>query len=197
MNLIRVFALPLLILATASSYSQTPPPAQDKARAEAMAKLAPITKAMRAKQYQVAANECDKLMKSDQKLRPAASQYKLMAMSLGNLKGLDTFILSIGNESFAKSANALNQIIWIVVEKDLKLTPSAYKSAVKLGEKMMALAPKDGMMMDTYALALFRSGDKAKALAMQKQAVQLAASDKRVDTKTLGEMKGRIKQFGG
>lgn len=171
--------------------------AQAKLQAEMGKKMAPIMKAMQAKKFQVASDEADKVIKSDPKLAPMAQQYKLVAMIQGNLKGLDSYISAVGNGSFGKNANALNQIIWMIVEKDLKLAPSAYKSAAKLGEKMMSLAPKDGMNMDTYALALWRAGDKAKALAMQKQAVALVKNDKRVDAKTMGEMKARIKQFGG
>jgi tetratricopeptide (TPR) repeat protein len=170
---------------------------QTKARNEMRAKLQPTLKALQAKNYQEASDEADKLIKNDAQLKPTVSQYKLMAMVQGNLKGLDTYLTSLGKEEYAKDPMTLNQIIWTVVELDLKLPHEAYKSAVGLGEKMMALAPSDAMNMDTYALALWRSGDKKKALATQKKAVSLASANKEIPAETVAEMKARLKEFGG
>ena len=162
-----------------------------------MAKLEPIAKAIKAKQWQAASNESDKVIASDPKLKPTAFQAKLHAMVEGNLKGLDSLITRMGNEPFAKNPAVMNQIVWMVVEKDRKLSPSAYTSAAKLGQKMMGLDPKNSAIMDTYALALWRSGDKAKALATQKTAVALATKDKTVPVASMKEMKDHLKQFGG
>ncbi len=46
-------------------------------------------------------------------------------------------------------------------------------------------------------LALWRSGDKVKALETQKMAVSLAGADKNIPAETVQEMKDRLKQFGG
>lgn len=169
---------------------------QEKEQAKMMEKVKPTITALRAKKYQDAANEADKLM-SDEALKPLACQYKLIAMTQGKLAGLDTFITSLGNEEFAKDPNTLNSIIWTVVENDLGLSTEAYKATVGLGEKMMAMSPKDAMNMDTFALALWRAGDKAKALETQRKAIELAPSDKRIDEETMKEMKERLKTYGG
>ncbi|MEI8281545.1 MAG: redoxin family protein [Armatimonadota bacterium] len=163
-----------------------------------IAKITPITKDLQAKQWQAASMKCDKLMPTiDAKLKPTISQFKLMAMVQGNLKGLDSYITTLGNEPFAKDPAAMNQMLWSIVEKDLKLAPSAYASAAKFGQKMVALAPKNGAMMDTYALALWRAGDKAKALDAQRKAVALSIGDKTLPAGSLKDMKARLKQFGG
>ena len=181
--------------------------ARDKAKSKEMeqmkmqeklqAKMGPIMKAFQGKQYQTASDEADKLIKSDPELKPVVSQYKLAAMVEGKLKGLGAYLTSLGNEPFANDAMTLNQIIWSVVEKDLKLTAADYKAAANLGKKMMSLDPKNPMNMDTYALALWRAGDKVKALEVQKKAVALASTDKDVPAETVTEMKGRLKEFGG
>ena len=168
-----------------------------KAQEKLQTKISPVMKALQGKQFQTASDDCDKIIKEDATLKPIVSQYKLIAMVQGNLSGLDTFLNSLGKEPFTNDAMTLNSIVWSVVEKDLKLSPSAYKAAVALGKKMMTLDPKNPMNMDTYALALWRSGDKAKALATQKNAVEIASNDKEVPSETVTEMKGRLKEYGG
>ena len=170
---------------------------QMKVQAKLQAKMAPIVKAFQAKQYQLASNEADKVIKSDPQLMPSLSQIKLMSMAQGKLKGLDKYLVKLGKEPFANDSMTLNQIIWSVVEKDLKLSKSVYHATVTLGKKMMVLEPKNPMSMDTYALALWRSGSKSKALETQKKAVALASADKDVPAETVTEMKGRLKEFGG
>ena len=142
---------------------------QMKIQAKLQAKVGPIVKAFQAQQYQLASDEADKVIKSDPELKPTLTQIKLMSMAQGNLKGLNKYLIGLGREPFANDAMTLNQIIWSVVEKDLKLSKSVYRSTVTLGKKMMILEPKNPMSMDTYALALWRSGNKAKALEIQKE----------------------------
>jgi thiol-disulfide isomerase/thioredoxin len=170
---------------------------QEKQQAKMQEKIGPLFKALQAKKYQEASDEADKVMKSDADLKPMVSQYKLMAMVQGKLSGLDTYLDSLGKEEFTKDPMMLNQIIWTVVENDLQLAPSVYKSCVKLGEKMMKAKPADAMNMDTYALSLWRAGDKKKALATQKKAVELASGNKEIPADTVDEMKARLKEFGG
>ncbi len=170
---------------------------QQKSMQKLQAKMEPVMKALQAKKFQDAADEVDKIIASDAAMKPMVSQYKLIAMVQGNLKGLDFYLDDLGNEDFAKDPMMLNQIVWTVVEMDLKLSPEAYSAAAKLGEKMMNMDPKNAMNMDTYALALWRSGDKAKALETQKMAVSLAGAVKNIPAETVQEMKDRLKQFGG
>ncbi len=170
---------------------------QQKAMQKLQAKMGPAMKALQAKKYQLAVDEIDKIVAEDASMKPMVSQYKLLAMVQGNLKGLDSYITEMGNEDVAKDPMMLNQIIWTVVEMDLKLSPEVYASAVKLSEKMMSMDPKNAMNMDTYALSLWRAGDKARALDTQKMAVTLAGADKNIPAETVQEMKDRLKQFGG
>jgi tetratricopeptide (TPR) repeat protein len=170
---------------------------QMKGQKAMQAKIAPIMDALQAKKFQDAANAADKVMASNPEMKPMVSQYKLMAMIEGNLPGLGAFITDLGKQDFVKDPMFMNQIIWMVVEKDAKLSGDAYKAAVKLGEKMIALDPKNAMAMDTFALALWRAGEKSKALKTQKKAVDMASADKEVPAETVKEMKDRLKEFGG
>lgn len=170
---------------------------QQKKQQELTSKLQPVMSALRAKEFKKASDEADKLM-GDAELKPYLINYKLVAMVQGKVSGLDKFLLSLGKEdSVAKEPMALNQVIWTVVENDMKFDKGVYAACVKLGKQMMELAPDDAMNMDTYALALWRSGDKKKALATQKKAVELASANKEIPEDTVKEMKDRLKEFGG
>jgi len=171
-----------------------------KERASAMAgkmKELKVQELLNKKKFQEASDEVDKIVKAEPELKPQMSMYKLVSMVQGNLKGLDTYITALGKEDFASEPSALNNILWTVVEHDLKLAPAAYKASVKVGEKMMAKAPSDPMNMDTYALVLWRAGEKKKALETQKKAVALAIADKQIPAETVKEMQERLKEFGG
>ena len=168
-----------------------------KDQSKMQAKLDPIVKALQASKYQEAVSLAEKVMVSNPEIKPIACQYKLIAMVQGKLAGLAPYLDTLANEDFAKDPNTLNQIIWMVVEKDLKLDQDSYASAVKLGEAMMSKEPKNPMNMDTFALALWRAGNKAKALEAQKMAVALASADKEVPEQTVKEMKDRLKEYGG
>jgi thiol-disulfide isomerase/thioredoxin len=170
---------------------------ESRAQKAQMAKIAPFIKAFQAKKYEDANAEVDKLMISNPEMKPTLCQYKLMSMTKGNLSGMPEYIASLGNEDFAKDPMMLNQIIWTVVEDDLMLSPKTYAACVTLGEKMMNYDPKNAMNMDTYALAIWRSGNKAKALETQKKAVELASNDKSVPVENVTEMKSRLKEYGG
>ncbi len=171
--------------------------AEEMAQQKAMEKLNPIVDAIRAKKYDVAVEQCDKLAKSNPDLKSTVCQYKLMAMAQGKLPGLSEYLSSLASEPFAKDPMQLNQIIWTVIESDLGLSQETYATCVNLGEKMMALDPKSAMNMDTFALALWRAGDKAKALATQKIAVDLAVNDKTIPADTIKDLKDHLKLFGG
>lgn len=163
---------------------------------KAAAKLQPVMKAIQNKQWQAAVDASNNIAKTDPDLKPILNQYKLVAMVQGKLPGVGAVMLDAGKDA-GDNPMALNQIIWMVVEQDLGLEADAYLTAVNLGEKMMKLSPNDPMNMDTYALALWRSGNKEKALATQQKAVEIAGKSKDVPAETLEEMKGRLKQFGG
>ncbi len=69
----------------------------------------------------------------------------------------------------------LNALAWTILtepklegNRDLKLAKKAAKAANK------AAGGKDAAIMDTYARALFDTGDKAEAIELQKKAIELA-----------------------
>jgi hypothetical protein len=122
---------------------------------------------------------------------------EMSARRMGKLGGIDKVLNKLAPLPEMNDPMMINQVIWDVVENPGQTDAAGYKAAVKLGEKMMKLDPTNAMNMDTYALALWRSGDKVKAISTQKKALELAKTDKRVDDQTRGEMEGRLREFGG
>ena len=177
--------------------AKTEAKAEAMAQEKAMEKFNPIVEEIRAKKYQEASEQCDKLEKSNPELKSRLCQYKLMAMSQGKLPGIAEYLTSLGNEDFAKDPMLLNQIIWTVAEGDLGLSAEIYAATVTLGEKMIALDPKNPFSLDTFALALWRSGDKVKALENQKAAVAIVVGNKNISADTVKDMKEHLKRYGG
>jgi thiol-disulfide isomerase/thioredoxin len=91
---------------------------------------------------------------------------------------------------FAKNPRALNFIAWQIIDperaaehRDVPLALSAAKRANELTEG------KDVDVLDTYAMALFLSGDAKQAFEMQKKAVELAGPE------YAEELKARMEKY--
>lgn len=164
---------------------------------EMQKKMAPIQAMFQKKNYKGAVDEIAKVWAKEPKLRLMLGSMEMAARVQGKLGGIDKVLNKLAPLPEMQSAGVINQVLWDVVENPGTTDAAGYKAAVKLGEKMMKLDPTSAMNMDTFALALWRAGDKAKAIATQKKALQLAKTDKRVDDQTRGEMEGRLREFGG
>lgn len=91
---------------------------------------------------------------------------------------------------------ALNLLAWTVVEEDSGLKKPDYPSALAIAKRASELTQhSDPYILDTYALALFRTGDREKALELQTRAVLLGDAKKEIDRKILGEMRERLERY--
>ncbi len=114
-------------------------------------------------------------------------------------KGDDDKALEIGKTLLdgpaGKNANALNSIAWAIVDPDAKHKPSAklLAFAVETAERGDELEKgKNPYVADTLAKAYFDSGKPAKALEVQKRAVENA---KGTDLEDDDGMKDRLEQY--
>jgi len=88
-------------------------------------------------------------------------------------------------------ADILNQIAWFMLT-DLEEANRDYPTALKLAEKANNLTEgKEPSLLDTYALALFKNGKVAEAIAAQTKAVELAGNNKQMQE----ELKARLDEF--
>ena len=114
-------------------------------------------------------------------------------------KGDEDKALEVGKKLIdgepGKNANALNTIAWAIVDPDAKHKPSAklLAFAVETAERADELEKgKNPYVADTLAKAYFDSGKPAKALEVQKRAVEDA---KGTDLEDDDGMKERLEQY--
>jgi thiol-disulfide isomerase/thioredoxin len=169
-----------------------------KAQAKMEAEMKDLISAAQAKDWKKVIEESDKLEKKGPQFAEIAQSTRYQAMLESNHPDLPKQIEKMGSTVTTKEGvDYLNSILWSGVELDRKLRPESLNAFVKLGEKMMALNPKDPMAMDTFALAQWRAGLKEEALKNQKKAIELAKTDSRVDASTMKDMQSRLKMYGG
>ena len=92
----------------------------------------------------------------------------------------------------------LNNIAWRMVEEDEPKLPTDYAAALDFAKRAAELTKnEDPMVLDTLALAQFRNGQKAEAIATQKKAIALLEKNPEADPDLLAELKGRLKKYQG
>jgi thiol-disulfide isomerase/thioredoxin len=87
-------------------------------------------------------------------------------------------IEKLGRELLAKygdDAMFLNQVAWTILDpEETSVKYRDHKLALDMAKKAVELTKeKDGMILDTYALALYETGSKEEAIKYQKQALKL------------------------
>jgi len=99
----------------------------------------------------------------------------------------------------ADNAMALNSLAWTIVEPGGKVKQGDYALAVKAAERAVQLLEgKDASTMDTLGLALFKSGQVARAIEVQEKAVALAKEEVAKDPKLADletDLRGRLDEF--
>lgn len=79
------------------------------------------------------------------------------------------------HESFAENPQGLNAVSWFIVSSEETIPAETLKLAVKAGKMANEQTEwKDWSALDTYALAVFKSGDTAEAIKWQNKAIELA-----------------------
>ena len=98
---------------------------------------------------------------------------------------------------FGDNPQALNAIAWPLIDparQGGKPTSAQIELAVKAAAKANELTKgEDCNILDTHALAVYLSGDKARALELEEQAVKKAGDQ--VPPAQLSEMKERLEKF--
>lgn len=97
--------------------------------------------------------------------------------------------LALMNESFSEEPRGLNAVAWFLASAE-----EAPAQCHKLAHKAAKMAAeqtewKDWMILDTYALAAFRTGDRDGAIKWQNKAIELAPEDAKA------EMREQLESF--
>jgi thiol-disulfide isomerase/thioredoxin len=141
-----------------------------------------------------------------QKLDEAMAAGKAKGMDLSWMEGM-RFEFLLGSDEKAAyeyaakrienpkiDAAELNSMAWAILDTKTLKHPD-YKLALAIAEKGVKAMPDDGMIMDTYALALFKNGKKSEAIAAQEKAIQLVKAMKDAPADLIKAMEDRLAEF--
>lgn len=97
---------------------------------------------------------------------------------------------------YKDDAETLNSLAWSLIDPKAPLEHPNDAAALILARRAAeASEMKDGQILDTYALALFKTGDKKGALAIQTKAVALVKADKKIEAATVQELQERLDMY--
>ncbi len=173
--------------------------AAKKAKADAQAaKLLedtrPLQDALEAQKYDVAAVEAGKLMDKYPEHADDLAATKFQFLLRSDERAAYVYARELAAGRLKDKPTLLNDIAWSIVDDTATIKHRDYATAVVVAAKA-AKANKmlDPFTMDTYAYALFKSGDAKDAADIQGNAVKLATKPgSKVPAKTLAEMKDRL-----
>lgn len=167
----------------------------EQAAGEALKKYTKAQELIEDGKYKEAVDVLNELMASS----PAAGKNALMPEIYKLMTKYDEPGAYAAVESWLKKgdmdSSAMNDIAWEILTVSLQKADYdlAFRLATKAVEKSES---KDGMIMDTLALATFKKGDVAKAIELQQKAIALVkAMNQPALAETLQEMEERLKTY--
>jgi thiol-disulfide isomerase/thioredoxin len=173
--------------------------AKQQADAENQQKeMKPLLDAFEAKKYDVVIAEAEKMIV---KHPEAADQISFGTFQI--LMGASpstgyAYARTLAKGRLKDNGTTLNEMAWSMVDDENKmLKVHDYATAIVIAKAAAEAGKmKEPFSLDTYAYALFKSGDTKGALDIQTQAVNVAIKmGNKVDAKTLKEMKDRLAKF--
>lgn len=168
-------------------------------RAAAAKEMAPIYSAIQADDFDGAVKLIDaKLAEKPKSAKQLAFlKWNVLAMSAKQYDKAYAWANEAAEKYFTDKTDAmmLNTIAWTILD-DEAIEKRDPKTALNLAKRASEFTGnKDGMILDTLALAYFETGDVTKAVETQRKAVEAAQGDSRMDEDTMDEIKGRLEKF--
>jgi tetratricopeptide (TPR) repeat protein len=167
------------------------------AEREFQAMMKPYTDAMKAKDYSQAVTELDNVMAKSEENKQRFAYTKFSVLLKADEVKAYSYASELANGMYKDNVQALNSLAWTIVDDKSKLSKPDYGVAVNIAKRAVEITKSsDPMILDTYAYALFKSGDVGQAIETQKKAVELAekaGSD--MDPALLKELKERLATF--
>ena len=167
----------------------------EKAQAELMAVVKPLSDAMQAKDYPGALKAIDDIEAKKPELKPRLEPTRFGILQMTGDPGLTNLAKTFASDP-QSNPQMLNQMAWGIVDPASKMEKPNYEAALILAEAAAKRSEmKDPSILDTYSLALFKNGKKAEAIDVQTKAVALAKADKAMDAAIVKEMEDRLEEF--
>ena len=167
----------------------------EKAQAELMVVVKPLSDAMQAKDYPAALKAIDDIEAKKPELKPRLEPTRFGILQMTGDPSLTDLAKTFASDP-QSSPMMLNQMAWGIIDPASKMEKPNYEAALILAEAAAKRSEmKDPSILDTYGLALFKNGKKAEAIDVQTKAVALAKADKAMDAATVKEMEDRLEEF--
>jgi thiol-disulfide isomerase/thioredoxin len=156
---------------------------KEAALQEAMAKIVPrLNAAYEAKDWPGALAALDELLKLDE-ANPNFTRLKYsLLLKSGDKQRAEQYGTGLVVKTLHESAQGLNELAWFIVDPEGDVAPEERDLALALSAAARAdelSGHKDASIIDTLARVHFYKGDVAKAIELQKQALELASSEQR------------------
>lgn len=172
--------------------------AADKWAAERRELMKPVSAALAAKDYAKAVSEIDKIIEAKPEMLENLAFTKYNVLLSFDEKGAYAWAKTISEGVYKDNQDALNSLAWSIVDPaaaERRKSPD-FALAIAIAQRANELSgDKDPMIMDTYALALYKGGKKQEAIALQERAVGLARAQSGFDADTLKEMSDRLESW--
>ena len=168
----------------------------EKEQAEMATLMKPFSTAMKAKDYPAALKALDDVEAQKPDTKTQLEPTRLMVLWQANDPKLLECAKALAADPKTSPAT-LNQIAWSLIDPEMKggATPQPEAALVLSKRAAEATDMKDPSILDTYAWALYKTGDKKAALETQTKAVDLAKADKETDAAALKEMETRLATY--
>lgn len=161
-------------------------------------KMGPALAAARSQDFAKAAAEADKVLKEKPEWEERLCNFKFMMLcQAGDGAAASKYAESSTKKFFWDNSMALNQFAWGLIDPEVKFKkPADVKVAVKIAQRAAELTKEsDPMILDTYALAVFKTGDVKKAISLQEKAVAGIEKMEGADPDMVKDLKDRLAEF--
>lgn len=146
----------------------------------------------RARDWPKAVELADRLIELDPVQFGGLAQWKFRTMiaEMGDAAGAYAFIRPLADGLLKDNAEALNSIAWTILDES-GLEPRDVDLALRLAERAAELTEqRNGLILDTLALATFQKGEIARAIEIQERAIGLVR-----DVEMRAELNQRLEMF--
>lgn len=167
--------------------------------ARRMEMMAPLSKAVEAKDYKQAVIEIDKIIATQPEMEKQLGYAKFSYLAMSDEAAAQKYARRLLTGIAKNEPMLLNDIAWAIAGTESKFKKPDYKLAIEMAKRGVELTKEENaFVLDTLAYAYYKTGDKKNAIKYQEKAV--AVVEKAGDTipaATAKEIKDRLLMYKG
>lgn len=165
-------------------------------QAEQQKLVQPYLDALRAGDLQAQIKALNDIEAKKPQMKEAIELTKAMPMiSLGMKEGYDIARKASTTGMVKDNYQFMNTVAWTIVQPKPAAKNPDYAFALSFAKRALDLSNGNPTVRDTYALALWKTGDKAKAVEQETLAVADMKKDSTTPPETIKDCEGRLAEF--